>query len=925
MWHIDEILAKIQAKLEGRSTSAELTQKHIAYHRAVLTKLSSRFMANYGKATFLGMGGSGIVIKLSAASDTNVPMTEKCIKYPQPMVGTEGTFSLAQVLDNEAKTLSSVHHQNILPIDEFGELNLEGSPGVETRDNKVPFYVMPFIDSVDLAQYVESPTATASKLVKLLHQSSQALQYLHESGFVHLDIKPGNIFVQDPTSEKPKALLADFGFCKRINTQSETRTLVMGTEEYIHPDLRELMQSRTVSNALRTRDMISRNQLDPRFDRYSFGLTIVNAAQGFLDHFERDNQRTIPIGVYRGLLLTALRCSDGKPQSFRSNRLREKLLPQRLFQPDIAELLKYKDTEGLAHNLGILSSTFRDIRFEEEIEDSTRALVCIPPRTLAPFSARVRKALDSTPIRRLASVAQLALCYHVYPGASHSRKEHVIGVFQTTARLLRYILLDSKNPVGAFFLNEKNQRIALLAAIFHDIAHFPLMHELEDSIPDLKQEKYTAEILQRKWGGSEFQQELDRVLELWNVTRLDLILALSTDASATKPSSMPEAEWAKLWRQPEFELLRSLQDGAIDADKIDYLQRDALHAGVQFGHGVDIERLSRKMTAALFVAGTGAGERITCRLSAWNKAQAAAESVISVRHSMHSQVYAHRTTRASRSMLNYIVWHWCASGDIPEAQVADYVFAAGSQLQGFPADLFQGDKVERLESIKNIQATIKDNLPYFEARLIRWLASLSGRAEVKQMAEALVTRNLYKEVCCLTENEVSTFLTISFPKRGREKSRGSSGLDAKGWIQVVECMCMRLRSYLMAENEQITTPISLPERGELPLALIDVSIPKTMRSQKELVIVADSAGEDVSKKRVEELVSSSGLTLLPGLSVQTSAIYETFGGRSGNDAIGKAQVRIFCRSEFSAPVRTHIDKGKFIEWLNSWRPDNAEE
>jgi HD superfamily phosphohydrolase len=75
---------------------------------------------------------------------------------------------------------------------------------------------------------------------------------------------------------------------------------------------------------------------------------------------------------------------------------------------------------------------------------------------------------------------------------------------------------------------------------------------------------------------------------------------------------------------------------------------------VQFGHGVDIDRLERRVTAVLWRDHASTH----CSVAAWTGGQAAAEGVIATRHSMFSQVYAHRTVRAARAMLNYVAWRW---------------------------------------------------------------------------------------------------------------------------------------------------------------------------------------------------------------------------------------------------------------------------
>ena len=62
--------------------------------------------------------------------------------------------------------------------------------------------------------------------------------------------------------------------------------------------------------------------------------------------------------------------------------------------------------------------------------------VRIPPDKTVPLTPRVRKLLDSSPVRRLASVRQLGLVSLVYPGAVHSRLEHSLGVYRLALEFL---------------------------------------------------------------------------------------------------------------------------------------------------------------------------------------------------------------------------------------------------------------------------------------------------------------------------------------------------------------------------------------------------------------------------------------------------------------------------------------------------------
>jgi HD superfamily phosphohydrolase len=97
---------------------------------------------------------------------------------------------------------------------------------------------------------------------------------------------------------------------------------------------------------------------------------------------------------------------------------------------------------------------------------------------------------------------------------------------------------------------------------------------------------------------------------------------------------------------PAGRILHSLLSGPIDVDKMDYLARDSLHAGVPYGRHFDQERLLSSL--CLDAAGTG--------LAIGEKGRTAAELMVFARYVMFSEVYWHHAVRAATAMLQRAVW-----------------------------------------------------------------------------------------------------------------------------------------------------------------------------------------------------------------------------------------------------------------------------
>ena len=100
--------------------------------------------------------------------------------------------------------------------------------------------------------------------------------------------------------------------------------------------------------------------------------------------------------------------------------------------------------------------------------------------TATPFTKRVRDVCDSPEFRMLKNFEQLGLIKFVYPTATHSRFEHVLGTFGIACAYVRHLYLDDINPLFRQIASIELIETTLLAALLHDIGHYPLAHDFED-------------------------------------------------------------------------------------------------------------------------------------------------------------------------------------------------------------------------------------------------------------------------------------------------------------------------------------------------------------------------------------------------------------------------------------------------------------
>lgn len=255
----------------------------------------------------------------------------------------------------------------------------------------------------------------------------------------------------------------------------------------------------------------------------------------------------------------------------------------------------------------------------------TGSLVRIPPSQDVPLTDRVRRVLDSSPMRRLASISQLGMVGLVYPGATHSRLEHSLGVYHNGLRLLARFSEDSA------FASLVDLRIAeafVLAALLHDVGHWPFCHPIEDMRLNRlgEHESRIADWI----GDSELSDCIDQD---WDCDANDLLALLSPPSDGTAIDAAAN-------------FLTSCLSGPIDIDKLDYLQRDSLHCGVPYGRNFDAGRLINSMCLNPQISSLAIGE----------KGRTAAEMMVFARYVMFSEVYWHHSVRAATAMLQRSVF-----------------------------------------------------------------------------------------------------------------------------------------------------------------------------------------------------------------------------------------------------------------------------
>lgn len=240
------------------------------------------------------------------------------------------------------------------------------------------------------------------------------------------------------------------------------------------------------------------------------------------------------------------------------------------------------------------------MRFAGEITD--------PIHRYIRFSETEREIVDTVIFQRLRGIRQLAGAHLVYPSAQHSRFEHSIGTMHIAGYAGETLL--SK---GYFGDEDKVQQLRL-AALLHDVGHGPFSHLFEEVLMEkhnMNHEDMGKQIISRS--------EISDILGKHGYNSSD-ICKLS-------------------FGQSNIQFFNEIISGALSADMMDYLPRDSLFTGVEYGK-IDYHRL----ISSFEVTTDG-------HLAINKSALYSLESMLISRYEMYKAVYFHKTVRSAEVML----------------------------------------------------------------------------------------------------------------------------------------------------------------------------------------------------------------------------------------------------------------------------------
>lgn len=418
--------------------------------------------------------------------------------------------------------------------------------------------------------------------------------------------------------------------------------------------------------------------------------------------------------------------------------------------------------------------------------------------------------IDHEIFQRLRRISQTAFLSYVFPGATHSRFEHSLGVLHLSGIAWNKLTINQrrlaetvgKNPAFAeiekkskningvlsptfsnsnqIFESDYNLQVIRLAALLHDVGHPPFSHSGERFLPTLVEVLKANESKIPSYLKSYFEKKIEinpkehARHEIFSILLIDKILRetyrdnpslkLEVDpqdvVSVICPDISPSSN-SPLNSLGIYKLLNELIAGEVDIDRMDYLLRDSRECGVVYGV-FDVGRILDGLCIYLDP------QDKSLHLAISHSSLPAFEDYLRARQSMYQQVYFHKTAASAEAMIQSIVSRlskWTLPADI-DTYVSYDEYNIGHALAAAAEN-----KIQDVYEKKDFDQTLKNLL--FRRVLWKLVYELTDESEIAENEAELKIKKICNH---LTKNKIifevvksSTYLTRFRPRSSTEE------------------------------------------------------------------------------------------------------------------------------------------------------------
>ncbi len=566
---------------------------------------------------WLGKGEQGVVVRVKGPIGK-----EFAVKFFKPLHENGGDDGGAVVFKKEVATLAELNHSNIVKVYTGGTASFSGTWSVregfgnsKAKDD-VHYYVMDYIDKRlddtfkelkgDLQVVIDPKSGPADddlrKKTQLFEQ--MIIQLTGAISYYHnKDITHKDIKPENIRfgSSDATFVLVDFGFARHLGSEQDRKDI----HKVRCLDWPAVLKGDYVRADIGALAMIIRrvlSELAPIYQGWRY--------DGFMDSVDR--------ALLPDLGERYTNCSE--------------------FVKQLRRFFVMSPAWNLTLSLNECLTPSQFGRFTSKVR--------IPVSGSILLTEEVKQIIDSAEFQRLRGVRQLGPTIFVFPGANHTRFEHSLGTYDLAMRYLERVL---RNPHGRHLDEhlERSIKLVVLSALLHDIGHYPYSHWVEeiDKFPN----------------GAEFPAHEKRARDI--ITKGSLSKLITTGWEVDPEDVAKVIAGGQLRNEPDLLLANSFINSAVDVDKVDYLSRDSIHCGVNYGKGIDTERLFDSLYIDVEKP----------RLCIIDKGLPSLISLLTCRNIMYEVVYWHKTVRACEAMFKRFFYEFVGQPSVSLGKIEQYL------------------------------------------------------------------------------------------------------------------------------------------------------------------------------------------------------------------------------------------------------------
>lgn len=262
-----------------------------------------------------------------------------------------------------------------------------------------------------------------------------------------------------------------------------------------------------------------------------------------------------------------------------------------------------------------------------------------------PFDEFEKELIDTLAFQRLHYIHQLGIAYLVYPGATHTRFEHSLGVMHLATLMFEKVCASVRPDVFHFVPRKGSadylywRRVIRMAALCHDLGHLPFSHVAEkDLLGECGHELWTLKIIESSYLKPVWDQLKSAPSYLEGVIERNIVEDI-------KKIAIGEAKWKVIYGKtfsPWERIVSELITGDFfGADRIDYLLRDAKSTGVAYGL-FDYHQLVE--TLRILPSPDRGGDELLLGID--ENGLESCEALLLARHFMHRRIYQYSSVQA---------------------------------------------------------------------------------------------------------------------------------------------------------------------------------------------------------------------------------------------------------------------------------------